>query len=334
MKVCFRKEETIMDKVDAVIVNAKENNRIIETIELTYHEFQAFAKLLYKLESISPTTDKITDYVWYRGVKVINTGWTFDAGEHTEDPTANLWELYLESQKKRELGPSASELSALADSSINYHELYGGSNKKGSIPVDEDEAILWGESVLDPENEHRKNVDAREALDKLTCCREECCEDKMQDGIQGFFHDLLSWTKEHPTSKVLEDMDEADRKCKSDYMDTLYKNVAAQEALDKIDEQHPVGQRCPWKHFDEQMIYEGDEEPAEDLLVVLADEILEEESAKDPLDIEGIEPCIKHLNAFNKKQRIYMKRVCTSCKKLYQPTMEDDGDTCPGCARY
>ncbi len=191
MKVCFRTEETIMDKVDAVIVKAKGANRIIETIELTYHEFQAFAKLLYKLESISPTTDKITDYVWYRGIKVINTGWTFDAGEHTEDPTANLWELYLESQKKRELGPDHE----------NYHKLYGKSNKLGSIPVDNDEAIHihWGKSVL---------------------------------------------------------------------------------------------------------------------------------------DLEGIEPCIKQLNAFNKKQRIYMKRVCTSCNYLYQPTMEDDGDTCPGCARY
>ena len=217
MKVCFRKEETIMDKVNAAIVDAKINNRIIETIELTYHEFQAFAKLLYKLESISPTTDKITDYVWYRGIKVINTGWNHE----------------------------------------NYHDLYGGSNKMGSIPVDEEERVHWGQSpVLDPENEHRKNVDAREALDKATWCCEECYEDKMQDGIQGYFRDLLSWTKEHKTSKVLEDIDE-------------------------------------------QMIYEGDEEPVE-----------------------------------KKIERIFVKRVCTSCRGLYQPTMEDDGDTCPGCARY
>jgi len=187
MKVCFRKEETIMDKVDAVIVNAKENNRIIETIDLNFHEFAEFSKLLYKLEAISQTTDEIPNYVWYRGVKVINTGWTFD----TEDPTDNIWELYLESQKKRELGPDHE----------NYHKLYGKSNKLGSIPVDNDEAIHihWGKSVL---------------------------------------------------------------------------------------------------------------------------------------DLEGIEPCIKQLNAFNKKHRIYMKRVCTSCNYLYQPTMEDDGDTCPGCARY
>ena len=212
MKVCFRKEETIMDKVDAVIVNAKENNRIIETIDLNFHEFAEFSKLLYKLEAISQTTDEIPNYVWYRGVKVINTGWTFD----TEDPTDNIWELYLESQKKRELGPDHE----------NYHKLYGKSNKLGSIPVDNDEAIHihWGKSVLDPENEHRKNLLAREALDKIPA-------EEYKKLMQG--------------------------------SDTI---------------------------------------------------------------IEGSDR--------SKAKKIYMKRVCTSCNYLYQPTMEDDGDTCPGCARY
>lgn len=293
MKVCYRKKETVMDKVDAAIVKAKDANRVIETIELTYHEFQEFAKLLFKIEGMEPMTERIPPYVWYRGVKVINTGWNNDMDpikdfkstttfptDFEENPVVKNWKLYLESQKKRELGTDHE----------NYHELYGGSNsgdgtswgqafktigeavakvnqKMGSIPVDEDEAIHWGKSVLDAEREHFKNTLAQEALEAID-------EKKVEDGIKLYFDDLLLWTKEHQTSKVLKDIDE-------------------------------------------QMIYEGDEVACSKCSHY---DCVCNEPAEEPVE--------------KKKQRAYMKRVCISCKKLYQPILEDDGDTCPGCARY
>jgi hypothetical protein len=45
----------------------------------------------------------------------------------------------------------------------------------------------------------------------------------------------------------------------------------------------------------------------------------------------GCEP----IDEERERELIHMTvKVCTGCRKLYEPIMEEDGDCCPSCARY
>ena len=52
------------------------------------------------------------------------------------------------------------------------------------------------------------------------------------------------------------------------------------------------------------------------------------------------DPCGGFNNKLSKHKKFFkeplrnIKKVCTGCRKSYQPIMADDGDCCPSCARY